>query len=354
MKRLMPYRLSLIRNLTLFIIMISSMIFAGCKGSSEKNKTSTQQDFITDSKFLLNTMVTINLYDKQDQDILDGCFSLIEKYENIFSRTKETSELYALNHRTAPRKDSAFRVSDELAVLLKKSLYYCELTNGAFDITIEPLSSQWDFTAHNPVLPDKEEIEAALPYVGYQNVHLKDNSITFASDQMGIDLGAVAKGYIADKVKEYLKKEGVYSAMINLGGNVLCIGSKPDGTPFHVGIQKPFANRNETIAIMDISDLSVVSSGVYERYFEVDGIAYHHILDPTTGYPYESDLVSVTIISEKSVDGDCLSTSCFALGLEKGLELIADIEDTYAVFITKDYEIFYSQGFQESISINKQ
>lgn len=129
---------------------------------------------------------------------------------------------------------------------------------------------------------------------------------------MGFDLGAIAKGYIADQVKEFLIDKGVGSAIINLGGNVLCLGSKPGGQAFKVGIQKPYADRNETIAIMELSDMSVVSSGVYERFFVKDGVSYHHILNPATGYPLDYGLISVTIISEKSVDGDGLSTTCFA------------------------------------------
>jgi thiamine biosynthesis lipoprotein len=182
-------------------------------------------------------------------------------------------------------------------------------------------------------------------------VQLSGREITYAKEGIGIDLGAIAKGYIADRVKEYLIKNGVKSALINLGGNLLCIGSKPDNIPFQIGIQKPYADRNETIATMEISDLSVVSSGVYERFFELDGKFYHHILNPKTGYPYDNGLISVTIISEKSVDGDGLSTSCFALGLDKGLQLIDRLPNTYAVFITKDYKLHYSSDFESAIRI---
>lgn len=187
--------------------------------------------------------------------------------------------------------------------------------------------------------------------VNYEDVTIEGNKLTFAKEGMGLDLGAIAKGYIADKMKEFLVSKGVKSATINLGGNVLCIGKKTDNTPFRIGIQKPFADRSETIAILDIEDKSVVSSGIYERYFEKDGTFYHHILNPDTGYPYDNHLVSVTIISDQSMDGDGLSTSCFALGLEKGMELINSLPDVHAVFITDDYQLHYSDHFQEDLKV---
>ncbi len=200
-------------------------------------------------------------------------------------------------------------------------------------------------------VPSDEDIQTALSLINYENIKVDGNKLTFAKEGMGLDLGAIAKGYIADKMKEFLVSKGVKSATINLGGNVLCIGKKPDNTPFRIGIQKPFADRSETITVLDIEDKSVVSSGIYERYFEKDGTFYHHILNPDTGYPYNNHLVSVTIISDQSVDGDGLSTSCFALGLEKGLELINSLPDVHAVFITDDYQLYYSDNFQKELKI---
>ncbi|MHB8131145.1 MAG: FAD:protein FMN transferase [Mobilitalea sp.] len=334
-------------------LFLSALI--GCSKSISNDDTVVEPvPYITKTEFLLNTVITINLYDKQDTTLLEECFDLIANYETIYSRTSENSELYALNHGTAPRIGLTYQISDELSDLLSYGLNYSKLSKGAFDISIAPITSLWDFTAPNPVVPDSEAILAALPFVNYEFIELETNEVTFAKEGVGIDLGAIAKGYIADKVKNFLLSNGVKSAMINLGGNVLCVGGKPDGTPFHVGIQKPFANRNETIAVMDINDLSVVSSGIYERFFTLDGISYHHILNPKTGYSYDNNLVSVTILSKESVDGDGLSTTCFALGLEKGLALIASLPDTYAVFITKNYDIYYSEGFEAAITMSLQ
>ena len=175
--------------------------------------------------------------------------------------------------------------------------------------------------------------------------------VDFAKEGMQLDLGAVAKGYIADRIKDYLLEQGVESAIIDLGGNILCVGSRPGGDPFRIGLQRPFASHSETVATVEITDKSVVSSGIYERYFEEDGVLYHHILNPETGYPYDNGLVSVTIISDESVDGDGLSTSCFALGLEKGMELINSLPDVQAVFITEDGELHFSEGFEDELTV---
>lgn len=331
--------------LFLFVLLFSFVI-SGCKQQSS-------EAYITKSDFKLNTYITITIYDSTDQSLLDECMNLCDYYENILSRTKKDSELYQLNQGLLSKSANGYDVSTELSDLLESGLYYSSLTNGAFDVTIEPITSLWNFTSDSPFVPVNKLISDAVAFIDYKNISISQNSVSFAKEGMGLDLGAIAKGYIADQIKEYLLEKGVKSSLINLGGNVLCIGEKPDSTAFKIGIQKPFADHNETIAVMDIKDMSVVSSGIYERCFTADQKLYHHILNPKTGYPYDNKLVSVTIISKKSVDGDGLSTSCFALGLEKGMELINKLEDTYAIFITDDYSIHYSEGFERAITITE-
>ncbi len=344
-------------------------------------------------------------YDSQDTSLLDDALALCDHYEEIFSRTKDSSELYQLNPGRLPRSEKGLSISSELEELLQSGLFYGELSEGAFDISVEPISSLWDFTSGEKVIPTKQKIQNALSLVNYKNVKIKNGSLSFQQEGMGLDLGAIAKGqdalslvnyknvkikngslsfqqegmgldlgaiakgFISDRIKDFLMSKGVKSATINLGGNVLCIGSKPDNTPFRIGIQKPFANRNETAAIVDITDKAVISSGIYERYFEKDGKItdkavissgiyeryfekdgkiYHHILDPKTGYPCETSLISVTIIADQGVNGDGLSTACFSLGLEKGMELINTLPDVQAVFITDDYKLHYSDNFEHS------
>lgn len=320
----------------IFLLLISGYFFFSSKKGTEP---------ISRSSFLLDTIVTITIYDTSKEYIIDECFQLCKEYESQLSRTIESSEISQFNDRQPDMQE--FELSQTTSELIERGLYYSQISDGAFDITIEPISSLWDFKSSNPTLPSIQELKTALSSVGYQNLSLNGSVISASSPNTRIDLGAIAKGFIADKIKLYLLEQGITSAIINLGGNILCVGSKPDGSPFYIGIQKPFENRNEIIETVQITDYSVVSSGIYERYFRVGGKLYHHILNPKTGYPYDNHLISVTIISKYSVDGDGLSTACFSMGLEKGMALINSIPDTYAMFITEDNSLHYSEGFSD-------
>lgn len=310
-----------------------------------------QKEPVSATALKLNTIVKITLYDSQNQEILDEALALCDTYEKIFSRTLEESELYQLNHGLLTQDNGAYVLSDELAELTEKGLWYSELSEGAFDISIAPLSSLWDFTSGEKTVPSGQRIDEAKALVDYKEVALSGNRVSFGKEGMALELGAVAKGYIADRIKEFLISKGVKSALIDLGGNILCVGKRVSGEPFRIGIQRPFAERSEQVATVEIADKSVVASGIYERYFEKDGVLYHHILDPQSGYPYDNGLVSVTIISEQSVDGDGLSTSCFALGLEQGMKLVNSLPEVQAIFITEDGELHLSEGFEEEVKI---
>ena len=349
------------------VLVCPMLLFTGCQNTTGTS-TATEKEPISISSIKLNTAIQITIYDSQDKSLLDDCLALCDRYELIFSRTNENSELYKLNHRisdsvvsnqtietqTTPYQvngtTNTWHISEYLAALLSQGLSITRESDGAFDIAIAPLTSLWDFTAEDPKVPDDADIQKVLPLCSSDGVTIDGQDITLPSDDIQFDVGAIAKGYIADRLKDFLVKKGVNSAIINLGGNILCIGSKPDGTPFKVGIQKPFADRNETEAVMDITGKSVVSSGIYERCFKQNGKLYHHILNPKTGYPYDNSLISVTIISDQSVDGDALSTTCFALGLEDGLKF-AEKKGVQAVFITEDYELHYTDGFQDEINV---
>lgn len=333
---------------------------------------SGKQEECSITGFAFDTVYTITLYHGGDQKILNACVEQCAQYEQIFSRTQENSELYRINHLSElyAQRDMAeidrlaaegslpvyqelqdgsleIVVSEPLAELIAAGIQYGEISQGKFDITIEPVSSLWNFTVEESVVPDRSVLEQALPYVDYRNLAIQKQKLRIKHTGTRLDLGGIAKGYIADQLKNYLVEQGVDSALINLGGNILCIGGKPDGSDFRIGIQHPFADRNETIVTVALQDQSVVSSGIYERYFTDHDTIYHHILDSETGYPVENELMAVTIISDKSVDGDGLSTTCFELGLEDGMELINQREDITAAFITRDEKLHYADGFRE-------
>lgn len=325
------------RFFALALLSILLLQLCACGGSGTAEKTSK-------TAFVLDTSATITIYggtEAENEKLLTGCFDLCKKYEALFSTTVEESDIYKLNHRETNT------VSDETAALLTKGLYYGALSGGKFDITIEPLSALWNFDAESPKVPDEVAIRKAVAAVGYKNLSVSGNTVTFASDQTQIDLGGIAKGYIADRAAEYLRENGVKHAIVNLGGNVLCIGGKSDREGFTVGIQRPFGA--DSIATVKAKDLSVVTSGVYERYFYEGGKLYQHILDPRTGYPYDNNLLSVTIIGKNSCDCDALSTVCFALGLENALTLMEKMDGYYAVFVTNDYKLHFSNDAEAAL-----
>ena len=265
------------------------------------------------SGFLFDTVIAVSLYDKQDEAVLDEAFQLLEQYEEIFSPTKSESELYRMNHRGS---------------------------------TVLPLSSLWNFSGGEAKVPAEADIETAVSKVDYRHVRIDGDVIDFGDDVTQIDSGSTAKGYIADRLKDFLVEKGVKSAIINLGGNVLCIGEKAKGEPFHIAIRKPEEHSNEVVKILDIDGLSVVSSGVYERFFDLDGVHYHHILNPRTGYPYQNGLVSVTIVGPSSAECDALSTAVFTLGREEGMALLEKTEGYYGYMILEDGSILASAGAQ--------
>ena len=317
----------------LIILCIMTVFLTGCS----RNATP-----ISKSGIYFDTIITITVYNDDHMFLLDECFSLAEKYENLLSKTIETSDVYKINHSNG----QATKVDVETIYLLETALSYANMTNGAIDPTILPLSDLWNF-GENDSVPSSKAIADSLFNVGYENVIIDKatNTVTLTNPNAGIDLGFIAKGYIADKMKEYLLSNDVESALINLGGNVLTLGNKPDGSPYVLGIQEPFSDGQSSIPNVSIRDKSLVTSGVYERYFYENDILYHHILDTKTGYPIDNDLWGVTILSDSSMEGDAYSTICLCLGLEEGMNLIEKTEGLEALFITNDMELHYSSGF---------
>ena len=296
--------------------MLILLLLCGCNSGETEN---------SETRFLLDTVCTVTA-DCGD-DIINGAFSLCENLERTLSKTVTDSDVYKLNNT-----EGFVSVSDGTLKTVERALYYSELSGGKFDITIAPVSALWDFK--NQVIPSKDEISEALQNVDYHSIEIKNGEISSGTKQ--IDLGGIAKGYIADRATEYLKENGAENALVNFGGNICMIGG------YNIGIQKPFDD--SVIASIALKDKCVVPSGIYERYIESDGKIYHHILDPKTGYGAENELASVTVIGEKALDCDALSTVCMLLGTESGMDIINNTADTEAVFIDRENNITLSSG----------
>lgn len=315
--------------ITFFILMLSiSLIGCSKKPLSKQN-------------FVLGTIVSITLYDHQSEAILNEAFHQLTELENLLSIHKEHTLIDTINQNAG---HSPVPVDLHTYALIEKGIQYSELTDGAFDLTIGPLTNLWNIGSSNAYVPSLTEIQSILPYVNYKLVTLNANNLTIylQKEGMKLDLGGIAKGYAADVVTQFLKASGVQSAIINIGGNVVILGD----TPKTVGIQDPFNPRGQTLGTVQLANRSIVTSGIYERYLtDETGQTYHHILNPKTGYPFDNELASVTILSDFSIDGDALSTSAFALGLDKGLLFIEHLPNIEALFITKDHQIYPTSGF---------
>lgn len=278
--------------------------------------------------YACDTVVTITAY--APQKTVDECLRICADYEAVLSKTVEGSDVWRLNRA----EGKPVEVQPETAALLRLAVEIGENSGGAFDVTVAPASALWDFRSETPALPDPEALSAATARIDYRNIEIEGNTVTLKNGAE-IDLGGVAKGYIADRVAEYLRNSGVRSACVNMGGNVIAIGTKPDGKPWTIGIRDPKGTPEQSCAVLTENDAAVVTSGTYERFFELDSVRYHHILDPKTGMPVRNGLASVTIIGQRSDLCDALSTACFVLGEESSRPLL-ERYGLHAIFLYED------------------
>ena len=292
--------------------------------------------------FAMDTVMTVRIYG--DEALLDAAEARVRELEALWSVTDEHSEIYALN------RDGCAALSSDAAGLLAGALELCARTGGALDITIYPVVRSWGFTTGEYNLPDSKTIEELLARVDYTRVVLDEAAgIASLPDGVEIDLGSVAKGDTGDALAALLKARGVESAMLGLGGNIQAIGSKPDGTPWRIGVRDP--EGDAIVGVVEVVDKAMVTSGGYERYFEQDGVRYWHILDPATGAPARSGLQSVTIIGESGLLCDALSTALFVMGLDRALEHWREYRDFEAVFVCGDGSVIITAGLENSFAL---
>ena len=292
--------------------------------------------------FALGTVCSVTLFEKGQKNIYDEIFSRIREIENLMSVNIAASDVSRIN---AAAGIEAVQVQEDTFKVIERALYFAELSGGVFDPTVGPLVSLWDING-KPRVPSNEEINAVLPLINWRNVKMDAwlKSVYLTNRGMALDLGGIAKGYAADEAAKIIKSHNINRAKIDLGGNIIMIGARHDNTPWKVGIQDPGENRGSVIGILQVPEKTVVTSGVYERNFEKNGIVYHHILSVTDGYPVNNGLLSVTIIADISMDADALSTAVFVLGYEKGLSMLNDYGEAQAVFVFKDKNVIATPG----------
>ena len=326
------------RKRLLIPILLIALLLSSC---------SPRQKVLTGNTFALDTLIELKLYSypsKYKDSLMQDAFDQITALENTLSMHIEGSDIDQLN------KDAGIKptkVSPLTYRVLNDSLFFSEKTNGLFDVTAGPLIDLWAIDPPDGHYPSQQELDAVLPLIDYHKIKfLGENTIELEDKGMIVNLGAIAKGTIADEIKSYLLGRGVTSALINLGGNVLAVGSKPDGSSFVIGIQDPESQRGNYLLSIKINDETVVSSGDYERYFIYNGKMYHHILNPKTGFPAETNIKQVTIVTTNSQTADGLSTSVLLLGVHKGIHLIESLKGVEAILITKDHYIYFTEGLR--------
>ena len=319
--------------------MLSALLFlTGC--SAESSPEPVQGTF-----FAMDTMMDFTVYG--ESGLIDQSESLIASLESLVSVTDTGSELYAIN------QTGSGTLTGKASSLMEQALEICRRTDGALDLSIYPIVRAWGFTTGSYQVPDEAEIQALLPLVDYRKIQYDaaDGDVTLP-EGMEIDLGSVAKGYAGQLVAQMLREHGVQSALLNLGGNVQTVGAKPDGSPWQIGIKDP--QGEDAMMVLSVEDQAVVTSGGYERYFEQDGQTYWHIMDPSTGHPADSGLLSVTIVGKQGIICDGLSTSLFVMGLEKAADLWAQSCDFEAVFVTASGEVYITEGLRDRFALTEQ
>ena len=303
-------------------------------------------DEATSEFFAMNTYISVTVYGKDADNTVKSARDRITELERLWSVTDENSEIYAVNHSDG----KMITVSEDTAELIAFALRMAERTNGALEPTIYPVLRAWGFTTGENRVPQESEIKELLNMAGYDKVRQNGNEIQILNNMM-LDLGAVGKGYAGDEIAELLKENGITSALIDLGGNIQLLGTKPDGSNWRIGLKDPEGAGN--VGILSVSDCAIVTSGNYERYFTAsDGTVYGHIIDPVTGYPVNNDLLSVTVIAKEGKICDALSTSLFVMGVQKAEAHWRQYQDFDMILITKSGEIHITEGIKDNFSLD--
>ncbi len=299
--------------------------------------------------FIFDTVVNVKIYDNRaTTKNFEELEALLESIDGKISRTNPDSEIHHVN---AQAGIAPVEVSPDTFDLVSLAVDYAKKTDGLLDPSIGPLVSLWNIGHEGAHVPSPEEIAAAQTLTDYRKIELnpEKHEIYLQDKDMEIDLGSYGKGYAADAIYDYLAAQDFHSAIIDLGGNIFAMGSKPGGKTWNVGIQDPSQDRGNSIGSVHVEDKTVVTAGIYERYFIEDDKLYQHILDPRTGYPADNNISSVTIVTDRSIDADTMDTSLLIMGIEEGLAFAEEMPNMEVLFITKDKKLYATSGFKEML-----
>ncbi|MBQ8083549.1 MAG: FAD:protein FMN transferase [Clostridia bacterium] len=329
------------------MVMVCAMALTGCAGkkSSSENTASDEEPYSKDI-FAMDTYMTVSAYGDAGEKAVDAAVKEINRLDALLSTGKASSEVSELN------ANDGGKLSADTNALMDAALDLYESTDHVFDITIYPVMKLWGFTDQNYKVPSDGDLKAALKLVDASTLDYNKSkkTVAFTVDGTQIDFGGIAKGYTSATVAQLYKDYGVTSGLVNLGGNVQTVGFKPDGTEWRIGIQHP-EDENDMLGVVQTHDQAVITSGGYERNFEEDGVVYHHIIDPSTGYPADSGLISVTIVSEDGTLADGLSTSLFIMGKDKAIEYWkAHSKDFDFVLCEDDGTLVVSKGLKDKFT----
>ncbi len=303
-------------------------------------------DLSSRSERLMGTTITVSICDPQADELLTHCFELLRSYEHRFSANDASSELMEINHQAGI---APVQVHPDLFELIALGTLHSQAKNSHLNIAIGPLVQTWRIGFSDARRPAPEEIEQALLKIDPQQIQLDQENYTVFLKRPGmkIDLGALAKGYSADLIATYLRGKGIKDALIDLGGNILTVGLHPvKQQPWRIGIQNPVEKRGNHLLVLSVKDKSVVTSGIYERHLEVDDQSFHHIFDSATGYPVETDLASITIISDRSVDGEIWTTRLFGDSPTSILNTVESLPGIETLLVSQSGKIAYTSGLQ--------
>ena len=332
------------------IIIIATFLFVSC--------SALQSQYYEGSSFAMNTIISQEIYGDNAEESFTDVNKRIKEIENNMTVKDLNSDIGKINEASANASKNYTLINRDTALVIEKAVFFSDKSNGAFDVTIKPLIDLWNISGIHSEIPSDEEIKDTRYLVDYRGILIKNEgkktSVRLEMKNQAIDLGGIAKGYACDEAIKIYKDKNIESALINIGGNISALGTKPDKTQWKIGVQNPRGETGTYIGVVSLKDNAISTSGDYQRFFELDGKKYHHIIDPETGYPAKSGLISVSVISKFAVDADALSTAVFVLGLEKGKSLIEELDNTEAVFITDEKQVLITSGLKNKFEFSDQ